>query len=452
MGSTTETPKLGSGPTDLRIAVIGAGMGGLACALALAKKGFKDIHLYENAPGLGFVGAGIQLAPNLVRVLTHLGCWQGIEEEATDVLETSIRNGATNEELAHVHMPDIRKKYGYPHCTGHRASLAGGLYEACLKEPAINFHLGSTLVKVDSFAPQAEFTIQPTDGEPYQVKADVLLAADGTKSTARGAVLSQTGAHAEAEDTGQAAYRVLLPRDKMEADPEMMALLDSNQVTRWIGEKRHWIAYPIHSRTIYNMSSIQPDVNFASAPSITYTTMGSKDAMLNVFSDFCPLIQRMLNLVPDGEVCEWKLRVHKPLPTWSHGSVALLGDACHPTLPHLNQGAAMAIEDGAVVAEVLAKAPATDAATLNKCLRVYELLRKERTSYLVDLAAMSGRALHLGDGAAKEERDKQFAQAKANGGKVPDKWASPEVQEYIYSHDCMKVAAESFDKLYEGLE
>ncbi|KAJ6442218.1 3-hydroxybenzoate 6-hydroxylase 1 [Purpureocillium lavendulum] len=437
---------------DLRIAIIGAGMGGLGCALALAKKGFRDVHVYENASDLGFVGAGIQLAPNLVRVLDRLGCWQGIEAEATDIVETSIRDGRSNEELTHVHMPDIRQKYGHPHCTGHRASLAGGLYEACKAQPAIKFHLGHTLSSVDEFEPRPVFTVTPREGSPHQVTADVLLAADGVKSVARTHLMQRLGASVDVEDTGQAAYRVMLPRDKMAADPEMMALLDSNQVTRWIGEKRHWICYPIASRTIYNMSSIQPDVNFASAPSMTYTTRGSNDAMLQTFSDFCPLIRRMLDLVPDGQVCEWKLRVHKPLPTWVHGCVGLIGDACHPTLPHLNQGASMAVEDGAVLAEVLAQAPGAAPDVINKCLRVYELLRKERTTTLVDLAAHSGRVLHLGEGKAREERDREFAASRAQGSSVPDKWASPDVQKMIYSHDCMLEASEKFKTLYRHLD
>ena len=348
-------------------------------------------------------------------------------------------------------MADIRDKYGFPHCTGHRASLAGGLYEACKEQPAIHFHFGHTLDQIDSSSPEASFTVTPHDGAPFQVKSDVLVAADGVKSTTRAQLMAQIGATVAVEDTGQAAYRVLLPRDRMARNPEMMALLDSNQVTRWIGEKRHWIAYPIASRTIYNLSSIQPDVNFAAAPSMTYTTKGSKDDMLHVYSDFCPLIQRMLHLVPDGEVCEWKLRIHKPLPTWVHGGVALAGDACHPTLPHLNQGASMAIEDGAVLAEVLARVPETTPEAINKCLRVYELLRKERTTTLVDLAAFSGRTLHLGAGKAKEQRDRQFAEAKSNGGSVPDKWASPDVQQMIYSHDCMIEAAEQFSDLYQSL-
>ncbi|KAK9451830.1 uncharacterized protein V1518DRAFT_424794 [Limtongia smithiae] len=438
-------------PKDMRIAIIGAGMGGLACALALAKKGFKDIQLFETASGLGFVGAGIQMAPNLVRILSRLGCWDSIETEATDVLEASIRDGPTNKELTHVHMPDIRSMYGYPHCTGHRASLAGGLYEECKKESAITFNLGYHLEKVDQFKPFVIFTVKAQDGTLKEVQCDLLLAADGIKSGVRSQILGLLGLPAVVEDTGQAAYRIMLPREKMENDPEMLELINSNQVTRWIGEKRHWIAYPVAGKSIYNMSSTQPDTHFAAAPSATYTTTGSKKTMMDVFSDFCPLVQRMMDLVPDGEVCEWKLRVHKPLPTWVYETTALVGDACHPTLPHLNQGAAMAVEDAAVLGEVLDRAPDSSPATINKCLRVYELVRKKRTTTLVDLAAASGRTLHLGEGKAKEERDRLFAQAQAKGEQVPDKWASPDVQQMIYSHDCMKLAQESFDELYASL-
>lgn len=443
-------------PQDLRIAIVGAGMGGLASALALAKKNFTDIHVYENASGLGFVGAGIQLAPNLVRILTRLGCWDAIEEGATEVRETSIRNGATDEELTHVHMPNIRKMYGFPHCTGHRASLAGSIYDACLKEKAITFHFGHTFEEITAYEPRVTFTLTKrasADAEPAVVTetCDVLLGADGVKSKTRAQIMATLGHEASVEDTGQAAYRIMIPREKMENDPEMLALIDSNQVTRWIGARRHWIAYPVENKTIYNMSSTQPDEHFAAAPSATYTTTGSKADMISVFADFCPLVQRLMDLVPEGEVCEWKLRMHKALPTWVNGTVALVGDSCHPTLPHLNQGAAMAIEDAAVVAEVLSRAPDTEPATLHRCLQIYEFVRKKRTTTLVDLAAFSGRTLHLGDSKAKEERDKLFAASKTSGANVPDKWASPEVQKMIYSHDCMKLAGDLFEGLYEIL-
>jgi salicylate hydroxylase len=103
-----------------------------------------------------------------------------------------------------------------------------------------------------------------------------------------------------------------------------------------------------------------------------YTTRGSKLSMLAIYADLCPKVKRLLNLVPDQDVCEWKLRVHAPLPTWVHGSVALVGDACRPTLPHLAQGAAQAIEDATVLGVVLARMPDRDTHSVNKALRVYE--------------------------------------------------------------------------------
>ncbi|KAI0803972.1 hypothetical protein GGR55DRAFT_660490 [Xylaria sp. FL0064] len=431
-------------------------MGGLAAALAFAKKGFKKIDVYENASNLGFVGAGIQLAPNLARVLDRWGCWDKIFAEATKITSSSIREGSTNKELSLIQMPDIAELYGYPHCVGHRASLAGSLFEGCQKEPAITFHFSTALESIKSFGPdKVLFTVKPRNGEAYEVQSDILLAADGIKSSVRTAMLRAIGSSAEVEDTGQAAYRVMLSRADMEHDPEMLELLDSDCALRWIGEKRHIVAYPISNKSIYNLSTCQPDTNFAAAPSVTYTTRGDKSAMLKVYGDFCPLVLRMLNLVPEGEVCEWRLRSHKPLERWTLGAVTLLGDACHPTLPHLGQGATMAIEDAAVVAECVSALPVKDGEidreALSRALSVYELLRKDRTSTLVDLAAFSGRILHLGEGKAKEERDRQFAEARKKGNSVPDKWASPDVQKMIYSHDCVTEAQEKFAELFSGL-
>jgi salicylate hydroxylase len=229
----------------------------------------------------------------------------------------------------------------------------------------------------------------------------------------------------------------MLTREQMQHDSELMKLIDSDTVTRWIGEKKHIIAYPIHNKTIYNISTAQPDTNFAGAPDAQYTTRGSKKAMLEVYGDFCPMIHRMLDLVPEGEVVEWKLRVHDPLDTWVHGSTALVGDACHPTLPHMAQGAAQAIEDGAVLGVVLSPSRIADGKpeTIEKALKLYEKLRKPRAEALVELAAESGRAMHLGAGKAKEERDKIFAALKAGKGKVPDKWADADVQSQVYGVD-----------------
>jgi salicylate hydroxylase len=426
-------------------------MGGLATALALAKKGFTNISAFETASNLGFVGAGIQLAPNMARILDRLGCWKDIEAEAVDIKTTSIRQGSTDGELGNVDLRYIRETYGYPHMVGHRSSLAGSLYEGCKKEKAITVHFSTAALGVESWGPKPILKVQPRNGEAYTVEADILLAADGLKSVVRDQMLKDLNINAKVMDTEQAAYRIMLKREEMAHDPELLELIDADRVIRWIGEKRHIIAYPVSNKQIYNLSTTQVDKNFASAPSATYTTKGDKSVMLATFDDFCPMIHRMLSLVPDGEVCEWKLRVHSPLPTWVHGSVALIGDSCHPTLPHLAQGAAQAIEDAAVLGVVLSRCPDSSPESINKALQVYQKVRKERAEMLVELAAASGRALHLGDGVAKAERDKQFALLKEKKGAVPDKWADADVQKQIYGHDCMKVAEESFDELFASV-
>ncbi|PIA90610.1 3-hydroxybenzoate 6-hydroxylase 1 [Cercospora beticola] len=433
---------------DMHIVILGAGMGGLATALACAKKGFKNIDVYETASNLGFVGAGIQLAPNMARILDRLGVWADIEKEAVDLKETSIRQGSTDSELGHVDLEYVRDTYKYPHMVGHRSSLAGSMYEGCKKESAIRFHFRTQASEIKAWGPRPSFLATPRDGQPFEVECDVLLAADGVKSVVRDQMLRLNKIDAKIIDTGQAAYRIMLTREQMKDDPELLELIDSEAVTRWIGEKRHIIAYPVSGNQIYNLSTVQPDTNFAAAPSATYTTKGSKPEMMRVFDDFCPKVKRMLDMVPDGEVCEWKLRVHEPLPTWVQDQTALIGDACHPTLPHLAQGAAQAIEDGAVLSVVLSKLPEVTPQAINKALKVYEEVRRERAYQLVELAAASGRALHLGDGAAKEQRDKQFAALKSGKGPVPDKWADADVQRNIYGQDVMKIAEDEFDSIY----
>jgi salicylate hydroxylase len=441
-----------SSAKQMKVCIIGAGMAGLTSALALAKAGFSDIEVYEYASDLGFVGAGIQMAPNMARILDRLGVWGPIARKAVVLNETSIRAGDTDTELASLSLRYIEKTYGYPHMVGHRATLARELYNGCLQHETIKFFFGTDVQNV-KLGEKPSFTARLRKSEESKrVECELLLACDGVKSRIRDSLLKAIGASVlvGVEDTGQAAYRIMLTREQLQHDAELLALLDADQVVRWIGEKRHIIAYPVEDKSIYNLSTTQPDANFAAAPSATYTTKGSKTAMLDVFSDYCPMIQRMLDLVPEGEVCEWKLRVHAPLPTWVHRSVALVGDACHPTLPHLAQGAAQAIEDAAVLGTVLGRVPDSTPSTIAQALQVYEAVRKERAETLVAMAAASGRAMHLGEGKEKAERDAQFAAIRANGGKgaVPDKWADADVQRMIYGFDCQRVAETMADQAF----
>ncbi|KAJ7754342.1 hypothetical protein DFH07DRAFT_1029305 [Mycena maculata] len=432
--------------STLRVVIVGAGMGGLATALALAKKGFEHIHVYETASNLGFVGAGIQVAPNLSRVLQNLGVWEYMMGDAVEMKEASIRVSATDEELANVKLTHVAERYGQPHCVAHRSALANALYEGCkAAAPRITFHFCTTVVGVDFDIHGVRVKERDEEGEGHWVDADVVFGADGVKSIVRKYMLARHGEDDDVKDTGQAAYRIMLRRDQLAHDPELLALVESNTTFRWIGAKRHIIAYPISANTIFNISTAQPDVNFAAEPTASWTTRADKRAMLKVYADFCPLVVRMLELVPEGEVCEWKLRVHHPLTTWVEGNVALLGDACHPTLPHLNQGAAQAIEDGAVLGVVMSRL--TNKAGVHTGLLVYERLRKARTEHLVEEAAASGRALHLTDPAAQAARDEAFRQVK-HGGPNPDRAVDRAVQDLVYGHDCVKDAEERFEEYY----
>ncbi|KAF2147692.1 FAD/NAD(P)-binding domain-containing protein [Myriangium duriaei CBS 260.36] len=357
-----------------------------------------------------------------------------------------LLEGSSDEQLSYVKLDQVKQLYGYPHMVGHRADLAAGILSGIQKHSTVKVHFGSAVQHVNSWGPKPSFSVAALNEDPQDVEVDVLLAADGIKSRVREQMLKTLNIEAKIIDTQQAAYRIMLSRDEMKDDPELLALIDSDTVTRWIGHKRHIIAYSVSNKNIYNLSTAQPDDKFAAAPSATYTTKGSKSAMLETYADFCPKVQRMLNLVPDGEVVEWKLRVHEPLPTWLCESAALVGDACHPTLPHLAQGAAQAIEDGAVLGEVLSRLPDKDPKSIHKALKVYETVRRDRAYTLVELAAASGRDLHLGSGEAQKARDALF---KA-GGKNPDKWADADVQKEIYGFDCMKVAGDEFERLFSA--
>ena len=165
------------------------------------------------------------------------------------------------------------------------------------------------------------------------------------------------------------------------------------------------------------MSTTQPDRNFVQAD--TWTAGGSKSEMLSIFNDFCPRVQKLLNLVPEGEVLEWKLRIHKPLPQWIDHNAALVGDACHPTLPHIAQGAAQAVEDAAALGVVLSRITSKD--QVHKALRVYQAIRKPRTDWAVITASANSKALHVKD---RDERDKQFAATASNATTNVDKMIS----------------------------
>lgn len=349
---------------------------------------------------------------------------------------------ATDEILTSVSYADyMEQNYGYPFMTVHRAALQKCLKVGAESSGVVKLHLGNFITQYDFDNTRFQVADRETK-EPQWIQADVILAADGVKSKAREAMMARTGEKDEVEDTGQAAYRIMVRRSAIKEDPELLPFFTGTQSYRWIGEKRHIIAYPIESGDLFNMSTTQPDRHFVQAD--TWTAVGSKDEMLKTFHDFCPRIQKLLNLVPEGEVLEWKLRVHVPLDQWVDGNTALVGDACHPTLPHIAQGAAQAVEDAACLGVVLSKVERKE--DIHAALEVYQCIRKPRTDWAVLTAAENSKGLHTTD---KAGRDAAF---KTANGSNPDKMISRDVHDTLFLYDVAKESEKQFDALFKQMK
>lgn len=364
----------------------------------------------------------------------HLGDVVGIP-----ITDAMCADCATDEILTSVSYDTyMEQEYGYPFVTVHRAALQRALIKGAEDSGVVKLHLGNFITDYDF--DNTKFKVkQGESGEPEWVQADVLICADGVKSKAREAMMARKGVQDDVEDTGQAAYRIMVRRSAINEDPELVPFFTGTESYRWIGEKRHIIAYPIENGDLFNMSTTQPDRHFVQAD--TWTAVGSKDEMLKTFHDFCPRVQKLLNLVPEGEVLEWKLRIHEPIAQWVDNNTALVGDASHPTLPHIAQGAAQAVEDAAALGVVLARI--TKKEDVHKALEVYQAIRKPRTDWAVRTASANSKGLHTQD---KDSRNAAFA--TASDGSNPDKMISRETHDTLFMYDVQKETENAFDELF----
>lgn len=203
----------------------------------------------------------------------------------------------------------------------HRADLHNAIIDRAIALPNVELRENSP-VKDVTFSP-ASVTLANGD----IVRGDVVIGADGIKSTIRSHLLEDSTIKAVA--TGDAAYRIMLPREVMEKDPELKALIDEPQATRWLGPSRHIIAYPVRKHELYNVVLLHPDSHGVEE---SWTTKGSKQEVVDNYDGWDSKVRKLIDLVDDNEVLEWKLCLHHPLRTWIRGSVALIGDACHPML------------------------------------------------------------------------------------------------------------------------
>ena len=336
-------------------AIIGAGMGGLTVAATLRRAGF-DAQVYEQAARFERVGAGIQMMPNSMQVLRQIGVEEKLRAAAFEPYSHLNRESDTGRVIRELPMPE--SLFGAPYLCMHRAVLHDALASVV---PAGVIHLNRKLAGLDQSDDQVTLTF--TDGARAQ--ADAVIGADGVHSLVREIII---GPDAPIHK-GRIAYRAIYPA----------ALLRGFDIgpsrTKWWGPDRHIVIYYTTAARdeVYFVSSVPEPAEWLSPES--WSAKGDVHELRLAYSGFHPDVRAVLDACPDCH--KWAILEREPLPRWSAGRVALLGDACHPMTPYMAQGAATAIEDAAILARCLEEVAGQD---ISGAFQRYEAHRKPRTS------------------------------------------------------------------------
>lgn len=366
--------------------ISGGGIGGLAAALAVSRAGW-DVRLFERSPVFSEFGAGLQLGPNVVKVLRAWGLSDALEAITAHPERLQVRSAVSGHLLAEMPLDSMQSRYGAPYLTAHRADLHGLLLQAVQKTET-RLHLGKPL---EAFAqtPQA-VTVQTVDG--LQVEGDVLIGADGLWSSMRKQLLGD----GPPRRTGHLAYRALASQADL---PEK---LRTQNITAWLGPKMHVVHYPVRRGEWLNVVAIVHGELAADVASWDHAANAAELSSRLVGA--CQPLRHMIETMQGWRL--WALHDRPPV-NGTHqlalGRVALLGDAAHPMLPYLAQGAGMAIEDAAELGHVLrlARDPTFDVPTL---LQRYALNRWQRNAKVQARALRNGDIFHA-EGLLQKARD-----------------------------------------------
>jgi salicylate hydroxylase len=364
--------------SGLSILVAGGGIAGLTSALLLARRGHW-VSVIERRASLSEVGAGLQLSPNASRILLDAGLGEPLARLAGEPDRVVVRGLRSGRPIASVALGTFaRERYGAPYLVAHRADLQGMLREA-VEQARIPLTLGRRAVDAVSRRDGVTVTMTDGSGETSEAHADLIVAADGLWSTLEGKI-GQAGPPAY---RGYVAWRTTLPRERAPA------LLQGNETGLWLGPAGHVVHYPIRRGELINLVAIEqrPD------PVEGWATPGDGAGLVARFSQSAPPLRKLMEAA--GPWLLWSL-FDRPAHRLIAGNLVLVGDAGHPVLPFLAQGAALAIEDAATLASLLPD----DKADLGAALAQFERERLPRIRRVQDEARRNGHVYHLGGPAA----------------------------------------------------
>ena len=368
-------------PSSVDVTLIGAGIGGLCTALALQRRGHR-VAIYEQAAVLGEVGAGVMLSPNATRILGNWGLGAALVRIGYRPRFTAVRDGLSGEGLSMAPLGhDGFHEDGSPFLHVHRADLYALLLEAVSGADPSCVNLGCTLT--DVIQDDEGVTVTFAHGE--RVRCAVLVGADGNKSRVR----QYVAAGATSAFTGNLAWRGLVPASALRAElrvPESIV---------FVGHRRHVVRYLLRGGTLMNYVAIAERAEWEDEGWAVRSTVRE---VLTEFAGWHPDVVDILAATPPDACYKWGLFDHDPLSRWVQGRVALLGDAAHPMLPFMAQGAVMAIEDAAVLARLYDANDDPPAALL-----AYEQARLPRASWVQLQSRQNARLYH--DGSAGRQFD-----------------------------------------------
>ncbi len=349
------------------VTIIGAGVAGLAAARALALRGAK-VTVLEQADAIREVGAGLQISPNGAAVLRALGLQGALEAASTRAEAVQLMDGPTGDPVTRLDLARLRPGQGYHFL--HRADLIALLLQGAT-EAGVTLRLLSRTLTVDLDGPRPAVVLD--GGE--RVETPLLIGADGLHSRLRAALNGDRPPFF----TGQVAWRAVIP-----CEPGSAPVAEVH-----MGPGRHLVSYPLRGGTLRNIVAVEERAKWAEE---SWTLRDDPMDLRLAFTGFAPRVTGWLERVEDPWL--WGLFRHPVAATWTRtlpqGAVAILGDAAHPTLPFLAQGASMALEDAWVLAEMLASHDTAGAA-----LAAYQAVRKPRTTRIVAAANGNARAYHL---------------------------------------------------------